>query len=93
MGNARGGEWAGAGARLKDGCRRPAATAPEVTVGPAASARARGPPPPPYHEASESPHPRPDLFRGRSWARLASTGSTLEARGWKIPYIFSAQKL
>ncbi|CAI9158777.1 unnamed protein product [Rangifer tarandus platyrhynchus] len=74
MGNARGGEWAGARARLKDGCRRSAATAPEVTVGPAASARAREPPPPPYHEASESPHPRPDLFRVASRGRIALLG-------------------
>lgn len=90
-GNAPEGEWAGTRARLKDGRRRPAATAPEVTLGPAASARAREPPPSPYHEASESPHPGPDLFSGRSRAWRGSTESTPEARGRK-PAIFSAPR-
>lgn len=67
---------AGACARLKDGRRRSAAAAPEVTLGPAVSLRSRGQPLPPYHEASESPHPGLDLFSGRSLVWRGSTGST-----------------
>lgn len=37
--------WAGECARLKDGCRRPEATARELTLGPTASTRSRAPPP------------------------------------------------
>ncbi|KAL4663923.1 hypothetical protein H8957_013424 [Semnopithecus entellus] len=55
-------EWAGALARLKNGCCRQAATAREVTVRPATPASSRGPLPPPYHEASESSHAGLDLF-------------------------------
>eukprot|EP00074_Homo_sapiens_P106575 XP_024303136.1 small integral membrane protein 27 isoform X1 [Homo sapiens] len=55
-------EWAGARARLKDGCWRLAATAWEVTVRPAAPASSRGLLPPPYHEASKSSHAGLDLF-------------------------------
>ena len=59
--------------QLKDGCRM-AATTPEVTVGPADSAGAREPLPSPYHEASESPHPRLDLFRVDPCGRVALLG-------------------
>ena len=58
---------------MKDGCRM-AVTTPEVTVGPADSAGAREPPPPPSHEAGESPHPRPDLFRVDPRGRVALLG-------------------
>lgn len=67
VGNAPGGEGAGGRAPLKDGRRRrrrrrPAAAGPEVTLGPAGSARSRRPPSPPYHEARESPHSGLDLL-------------------------------
>ena len=78
-------EWAGARARLKDGCWRRAATAWEVTVRPAAPASSRGLLPPPYHEASKSSHAGLDLFSGKSRGSRAPTVSTHWARRRKGP--------